>query len=247
MLFALVLAFVLCVAPALATPTRPPPVPFSLPSLPRIRIEATRDRVLVVHEINLPRGEWQTGDVELYVAFGAPGAPLAVDARLYAFDWEVDLPDSAYEAIRLDRAPRRPPSAHALLGPSEMAGVVLHVREAAFRRAITPTGTARIQVRTLLDLPAEDARSGREIVARLGVREGEPLALGRLEVVSLDPEPWVVRAEARLCGPDADPYPLAIKIAPAPAPRPEAPPFPIAPALAVRHATDDLCVRFWTS
>jgi hypothetical protein len=221
---------------------------FSLPSVPRIRIEATRDHVIVVHDISLPRGEWQAGDLELYVAFGAPGAPRAIDARLYALDPDADIAaDSAYESIRVDRAPRRPELAHALLGSPLMAGAVLHVSDAAFRRALSLAGVAHIQVRTLLDLPVEDARTGREIVVRLGVRGGPPLAMGRLEIASLEPTPWIVRAEARLCGPDADPYPLAIVVLPPPAPRPRTPPLPTAPVFAVRHPGDDLCVRFWTS
>jgi hypothetical protein len=206
--------------------------------------------VVVVHDISLPRGEWQTGDVDLYVAFGAPGAPRAIDAQLYAFDPEADMrADTAYEAIRVERAPRRPAFAHALLGPPQMAGAVLHVPDAAFRRALSLAGVARIQVRVLLDLPGEDARTGREIVVRLGVQGAAPLAMGRLEIASLEPTPWIVRAEAHLCGPDADPYPLAIAVLPTPTStlRPQAQPLPAAPVLAVRHATDDLCVRFWTS
>lgn len=237
----------LAVASAGATPRHPSPPLFSLPSLPRIRIEATRDRLLVVHDIGLPRGDWQTGDVELYVAFGAPGAPRAIDARLYAWDPDADIgADSAYETLRVDRAPSRPASAHALLGPPQMAGAILHVPDVAFRRAVSLSGIARVQVRTVLDLPAEDARTGREVLVRLGVRGGPPLAMGRLEIASPEPAPWIVRAEAHLCGPDADPYPLAIAVLPTPPPDAHALQSPAAPVLAVRHGADDLCVRFWT-
>jgi hypothetical protein len=241
-------AFPLALATAGATPARPPPVLFSLPSVPRIRIEAARDRVLVMHDISLPRGEWQAGDVELYVAFGAPGAPRAIDARIYALDPDTDIAaDSAFESIPVERAARRPESAYALLGSPLMAGAVLHISAATLRRALSLAGVARIQVRTLLDLPAEDARTGRELVVRLGVRGGAVLAMGRLEIASLEPAPWIVRAEAHLCGADADPYPLAIALLPPPMRQPSAQPRPTAPVLAVRHPSDDLCVRFWTS
>lgn len=244
---AVLLALLLAVASAGATPLYPSPPLFSLPSLPRIRIEATRDRLLVVHDISLPRGDWQTGDVDLYVAFGAPGAPRAIDARLYALGTDADLgADSAYETLRVDRAPRRPRGAHALLGPPQMAGAVLHLPDAAFRRALSLSDVARIQVRTVLDLPAEDARTGREVLVRLGVRGGPPLAMGRLEIASPEPAPWIVRAEAHLCGRDADSYPLAITVLPPP-PSLHTRPLPTAPVLAVRHDGDDLCVRFWSS
>jgi hypothetical protein len=234
---------------ALATirPT-PPPRLFALATLPRIRLEAARDHVIVVEEANLPRGDWPGQDFQLYVAFGAPGAPRALDARLYAAGEAGRDPagDAPFEPIAVDSSPRRPPAAYPFLGSPSMAGVVLHVREAAFRRAVAPFGTARIRIRELYDLPEEDARTGREVVVRLGPRGGEPFALGRIELVSLEQDHWLARAEARLCGPDADPYPLAVSIIPR-GPHPPEWPGPASPALSVRHATDDLCVRFWTA
>jgi hypothetical protein len=112
---------------------------------------------------------------------------------------------------------------------------------------------AALRVRGLLPLPAEDARTGREVLVRLGTAFGTPLTLGRLQIAN------VARAEAHLCGPEADPYPLAISrragsSAPSPSESlgltPRSPPtfgaqLPIAPVLAVRHASDDLCIRFW--
>ena len=58
-----------------------PPLPM-LPSVARVRIEAARDRVVLLEEVNLPRGDWRSGGLDLFVAFGAPGTPVAVDARL---------------------------------------------------------------------------------------------------------------------------------------------------------------------
>jgi hypothetical protein len=228
-------------------PSHPAPRLFALATLPRVRLEAAKDHVVVVHDVNLPRGEWSGGDIDLFVAFGAPGAPRAMDARLSAGGegGKDPLPDAASEPIAIERAPRRPSAAYLLLGPPTMAGAVLHVREAAFRRAVGPNGVARIRVRALHELPAEDAENGRETVVRLGTRGGEPLALARLEVVSPEPGHWITRAEAHLCGPDADPYPLALVMVPKNTHAPEWP-GPAAPVLATRHPTDDLCVRLWT-
>jgi hypothetical protein len=237
------------VALAAALPrARPPPPLFALPTVPRVRLEAARDHVVVATDVNLARGEWQGADFELFVAFGAPGAPRAIDARLYAGGeaGRDPAPDAAFEPITLERAARRPLTSYLLFGPPTMAGVVLHVRGASFRRAVAPSGVARLRVRALYDLPAEDARTGREMVVRLGIREGPPVALGRIEVVSLESDAWLLGAEARLCGPDADPYPLAVSLFPKAA-RPPSLPAPAAPVLSVRHATDDLCVRLWTS
>jgi hypothetical protein len=236
------------IALAAALPrVRPAPPLFALPTLPHVRLEAGRDHVVVVQDVNLARGEWPGGDFDLFVAFGAPGAPRAIDARLTAGgeSGRDPSPDATFEPVAVERAPRRPAAAYLLLGPSAMAGVVLRVREASFRRALAPFGVARVRVRALYDLPAEDARTGRELVVRLGIRDGSPIALGYIEVVSGEPDGWLLGAEAHLCGPEADPYPLAVSVIPRSL-RPADPPAPVAPVLSVRHASDDLCVRFWT-
>ncbi len=224
----------------------PAPRLFSLPTLPRVSLEVARDYLVVQEDLNLPRGDWPGGDVQLFVAFGAPGAPKAMDARVgAASDAGREPPKGAsLEDIPLTRAPRRPPPAFALLGPPWMAGVALHLSDAAFRRATEPTGVARIRLRALHELPTTRPEGGQEVVVRLGTWGGAPLALGRIEVTSLAGQPDVAGAEAHLCGPDADPYPLAVSLAHRPA-QPPPPPAPVAPVLSVRHASDDLCVRFW--
>lgn len=241
-------ALALFAAPRSVPPPPLPPLPL-LPSVARVRIEAAKDHVVVVQEIDLPRGEWRSGDLDLYVAFGAPGAPQAFEARLLA------VPEGALEPIEtevgepipIDRVARRPHGAQLLLGRPQMAGAVLHVREPSFRRATTPGNMAAIRIRALLALPPEDKQAGRELIVRLGIPGGLPLALGRLQLASLEARPWITRAEAHLCGPEADPYPLAIAVTPKP-PSPVAPlQAPVAPVLSSRHASDDLCIRFWTS
>lgn len=223
----------------------------SLPTIARVRIEAARDRVLVIEDVTLPRGEWTKGDMDLFVAFGAPGAPKAFDARLVPLKDDLEASaDEAGEPIATERAVRRPPGAQMLIGRPQMAGALIRLKEAAYRRALaaSTTDTVVIRARTLLDLPAEDAQTGRELVVRLGVPGETPLTLGRVQVVSLEQRPWITRAEAQLCGPEADPWPLSVAIAPKPAsPPPPLAKGPISPRMALRHATDDLCVRFWTS
>ncbi len=214
-----------------------------------MRVEVARDRVLVIEDINMPRGTWRSGDLDLFVAFGAPGAPEAIDARLLSVkDGALEAAaDDAGEPVDTERAGRRPTSAQPLLGPFTMAGVILHVKDASFRRATDDGAMAAVRVRTILAVPPEDARTGREVVVRLGAAAGTPLTLGRVQIASTDPK-WLLRAEAHLCGADADPWPLAIALVPKPAQTPpRTPPLPIAPVLSVRHPSDDLCVRFWTT
>jgi hypothetical protein len=233
--------------PHAAAPAKPAAPPLAaLPTIARVRIEAARDRLVVLEDVHLPRGEWDKGDLDLYVAFGAPGAPRAFDARLLPLpqgQLEADA-DAVGDAIPIERAPHRPPSAQVLVGKPQMSGAILHVADAAFRKALAASDIAVIRVRSLLDLPAEDPRAGREIVVRLGVPGDLPLTLGRVQLVSLEPRAWITRAEAQLCGADADPLPLTIAVSP---PIDGAPSraTTINPRMALRHESDDLCVRFW--
>ncbi len=216
------------------------PLPM-LPSVPRVAVTLAKDQVVVVEEVNLPRGEWRGEPLDLYVAFGAPGAPRAIDAHLVAIADGALEPDEndAGELVATDRAPRRPPNAHALLGRETMAGIVVHLPAAALTKALSPGKMAALRIRTVLDLPEEDPTGARSVLVRLGASNGAPLTLGRVAVAGRGRS--VARAEARLCGPDADAHLLALT------PRAASPPEPpIAPVLAVRHASDDLCVRLWS-
>jgi hypothetical protein len=119
-----------------------------------------------------------------------------------------------------------------------MAGVVVRLDARALGRAFAPGKMAALRIRTLLDLPEEDPVGARGVLVRLGAPGGSPLTLGRIVVAGRGRS--VARAEARLCGPEADGRLLSVT------PRSPAPPEPpVAPVLALRHATDDLCVRAW--
>jgi hypothetical protein len=233
---------------------RPSPLPVplgALPSIPRVRLEVGHDRVVVVQDVDLPRGDWRGGDLDVYVAFGAP-PPEAFDAHLLPVaDGALEAdPSAPGEKLVFERSARRGARVHELVGREDMAGVTVHVPDAAFRRAVAPGGMAALRFRTLLRTPDESAGgAGREVLVRLGATASTPLTLGRIEVAPLDSSTRVVGAAARLCGPDADPWPLAVRASgagPSSAPNAGAT-RPVAPVLAVRHASDDLCVRFWSS
>jgi hypothetical protein len=147
------------------------------------------------------------------------------------------------EADRLSTEPsvRRDAASAVLLGPPQMAGVVVRVRESQLRRVFATADEALVRVRSLLRPPGVDGAGARDVVVRLGVAEGRPLTLARVEVASLEPQEPVARAEAVLCGADADPWPLAVAVEG----RAPAASRAIAPADAVRHADDDLCIRWW--
>jgi hypothetical protein len=168
------------------------------------------------------------------------------------------IADDAGEALSLEPAVRHTASTQLLLGPPQMAGFVVHLRDADLRRVFAASDLTCLRLRSLLAPPAAGADGERGVVVRLGIAGGLPLTLDRVQVASLEPAPWITRAEATLCGPEAEPRPLALALWPKPAPSsgvllpaalPRAPAAeaPIAPAMAVRHASDDLCVRWWAS
>jgi len=246
--------------PAKVLPRLPPPPPHAyvrpapplpmLPSVARVRVEAARDRVVVLEEVTLPRGDWVSGGLDLHVAFGAPGTPVAVDARLAAAvpgTGEAHGEDAG-EPVTVEPVAGRVGGAQALLGKPQMAGVLVRVKESQLRHAYAASEVALLRVRSLLSAPAADPSGKRDVVVRLGAPGGTPLTLGRIQLVSLEPHPWITRAEANLCGAEADPWPLSVALLPKPATAPPPPASsPIAPSMAVRHASDDLCVRWWTA
>jgi hypothetical protein len=233
-------------APAAAGPAAPLPM---LPVISRVHVGVARDHVLVVEDVSLERDAWTSGDLELYVAFGAPGAPRAFDAHILAVnDGDAWAPlDDPGAPLPVDLVSRRPPGVAPLLGRATMAGAVVRVDAAALRHALAPSDMAVVRVRTILDLPEEDARGARSVVVRLGTPGGTPLALRRIEVASQERASFITRAEATLCGPEADGWPLSVHLTPSLPPPARLEQLPLAPSLAVRHASDDLCVSFWTA
>lgn len=234
-----------------ATPHVPvhfaPPLPM-LPSISRVRVEVAHDRAVVVEDVSLPRGDWTAGALDLYAAFGSPGTPIAVDARLYALPEGQTEPraDDAGDGVSVEPAIRHSASSQLLLGRPTMAGVVFHIGSDLLRRTYGASSVALLRIRSLLAPPGDDEKGGQSVVVRLGIAGGLPLTLGKVQVVSLEPKVGIQRAEATLCGPDADARPLSVSVVPR---LPDAPwwfPATIAPSMATRHASDDLCVRWWS-
>lgn len=237
--------------PPLPAPVVAPLAPLPmLPRLARVRVEAARDHVVVVEDVNLPRGDWQSGDLEFYAAFGAPGTPVAIEAHLVpipAGALESRLEDPG-EAVSVEPSAHRGGGVYPLLGKPQMAGVVIRVKDAALRRAFAASDVVAVRIRSLLRPPAVDLAGTRSVVVRLGTANGLPLTLGRLALVSMEPDRWVTHVESHLCGPDAETWPLSTALLTHDPPRtPDRQAPTIAPETAVRHATDDLCIRWWST
>lgn len=227
-----------------------PPIPF-LPTIAKIRVAVGVDDVVITHDVTLPRGDYRGGELRFFVAFGAPGVPRALDAHLLLGHQEgtqvgAQTSDangsdvSNTEALPYERAPRAMASDYTLLGHEQVAGVVIKITEAQFRKATERDGVATLHIRSALPKPGPEEGGVRSLVLRLGaLKDQGPLTLLRIESTAARP---LQSASAALCGPDADPFPLSVLAAP-----PLRTPVVgdrVAPAFAVRHPRDSLCFRW---
>ena len=217
-----------------------------LPSISNVRIDVRDDGVVVEQNILLPQGDWHGGDIVFCSAFGAPSIPIAIDAKLRAVeDGALEAGDRAIaEPLAVDVVANCPSDGHLLLGPPKMAGALLRLREAALRKAFSPGKMAEIRIRSKVPMPRANEVEERDLVVRLGMHEAAPLTLGRVSIDASSPTKSIVFAEAKLCGPQADSYPLAVQFKGRPPNLLVGGRAPLAPVLAVRHASDDLCLRF---
>ena len=207
------------------------------PRLSRVRFEIAPGAAIVVHDLVFPKGALSVagpasaGPASIFLAFTAQARPMAVEVTEHTIDASGALVESGAKTLDVLDVYLKPPSAAVVLGPPKGAGHVVKVprTDAAFalrvRSAIATTAGATPQSLTLM--------------ARLGVRDGAPIDLDRIEVVGTNGL-VVAGARATLCGPGADPTPLMIEF-------PGFPPSPTnagaVPAASVtRKSTDDLCV-----
>ncbi len=238
-MIAIALLAAAAIAKAAAAPT---PLP-SLAVITRARVEVMRDALVVIEDVTFARGDWSSGDLDLFVAFGAPGVPQAFDAHLVATppdSFGAPL-DQAGEALPTERATHKPDRVTPFIGSPHMAGEIVHCKEVALRRGFSASGVVTVRVRSLLTAPPADATGAREVVVRLGTMPGNPLALASIELASKDPRLLLQAADAQLCGPEADAFPLAVTSTPVLA---RGAPFPVTPLGVVRRSTDDLCLRW---
>lgn len=214
-----------------------------LPSVGRVSLDIRADGVVVTEDVNLPRGDYRSGPLSLYAAFGAPGLPTAVDAKLLTLEEGAleAAPDAPSDKLDVELANRALVSMNVLIGNGAMAGVAIHVPEAIFLRHTAKSGMAVLRIRTLVPEPEEDGSGVREVVVRLGSVQGQPLTLGRIET---EERVAIGTLSAEFCGKDAEHRALSVARLKKGAVTKQRDPLAAAPVMSVRHASDDLCVRY---
>lgn len=211
----------------------------------RVRLELTKRQALVALDVSLARGaSAKEGDeTDLFFAFGAPGAPRAVEAWLVPIAAGALEPAAGEKGVPLawSYARKRPVTAAPVLGRPSMAGVVVHVPDAPFARALAPGGMATLRLRSVAALPTPTEGGAREWVVRLGDGAEGPLVLGRVEIATSEPG-LVDRVEARLCRSGVLGERVAVRVVTPEGARAREPGL-VAPVLATRKPGEDLCVR----
>ncbi|MBL8720174.1 MAG: hypothetical protein JNL79_29585 [Myxococcales bacterium] len=216
-------------APPAPDAAGPPTTLAHAPTITRVRVEVSPGGAAVLHEISFPAGALTTtgaGEPTLFVAFSAQLRPLAVEATKHALEGEV--PSEVGTKLELIDVPNRPKTAALLLGPPVQSGHVLRL----------PKDSQRFVVRLRSAIATAPDQRSISILARLGVRDGAPLAVGKVEIAAILGAK-VRGARATFCGVGADDRPLFVTF-------PGYPPSPdagtIEPGAANRSKNDDLCL-----
>jgi hypothetical protein len=210
-----------------------------LPSVSRVHVDVMPTHLVVTRDVTLPRGDYHGGDLVVHVGWNAT-LPIAFDAKLIpAADGELGADLGAPGEplpVELGSRPALP-----LFGGKELVGANVRVPEAVLTRALAPGNMAVLRVREVLRVPPKDESGERLLLVRLGAAAGVPLTLARVEVRRGEGVSELSRVRAELCGKDAVSSPLFVAVSGG---KGEQEPQALAPVLATRHSTDDLCIHF---
>ena len=226
-------------APKAARPRPEPTAPAYVPSpiaIGRVRIDVRGAKMLVTTDLTIPEARGQLSDMDVHVAYGSPGTPLAFDAQVMPTPagYQVAPVDSSGQMLAHEWAPRASSWAVVQVGRPLMGGQTVHLTADALAAAQARTGRATLRIREVYAAPAVLSDDSREVVVRLASSGGKPLALGLIEFASDVAAP---RVEARTCGLDGEGASLFVAGA-------RSGRDAVAPPLADRGEHDDLCVRF---
>jgi hypothetical protein len=210
-----------------------------LPSVSRVHVDVLPTHLIVTRDVTLPRGDFRGGELTMHVGWDAT-VPVAFDAKLIAAaDGELgaDMRASG-DALPVELGSR---PALPLFGSKELVGANVRVPEPLFVKALAPGNMAVLRIREVVRVPPRDENGERLLLVRLGAANGVPLTLARIEVRRGEGSSELSLVRAELCGKDAVPSPLFVSVEGG---KGEPDPQAIAPVLATRHTSDDLCVRF---
>jgi hypothetical protein len=154
-----------------------------VPVVERVRLEATATDLLLIEDVRLESdGTVSKEALELFVSFGAPGTPRAVDVHV------LTAVGPSASALKIEFAPHAPKSSNVLLGALHQGGFVIQVPASIPSSASSASSASlsaepaersfSLRIRTLWDTGLSRARG---VLVRLGAPIKEPIAVERIE------------------------------------------------------------------
>jgi len=218
-------------------PYKPPPT--GIPThffIGHIDVIFRRNAALVTTDLVFTRGSFHLENLDVFLAYGAPGIPRAFEARLLPVPEGYFLPsesESSAVSLRTEHVTHAPSQTAFGLGPRPQAGQLVHLPSHLVADGLKPTGAAALRWRTVHTVVGDEASAS--LVIRVSSPAGvAPYPVGQItlrgEGVSL------VNPSASWCGPQGDGAELALVGSPSP-------PSALSPLRAPRSPNDELCVR----
>ncbi|MFI5300738.1 MAG: hypothetical protein ACHREM_21865 [Polyangiales bacterium] len=221
----------------------PAPVPStslsSTPTLARVSFEVTPGGAAITHDLVFPADSLHVAsktdaasEATIFVAFTAQSRPLAIEATLHSLDASRALVEAGATKLAIDDVNQRPSTAALVLGAEKSSGHSIRVPHV--------DGAFGVRLRSAIATYPVEGAGEVPLIARLGVRNGAPIVIERIEVVGT--RGVTIRgARAWLCGGKGDDTPLTLVFPGYPPSTTDAGTVP--PASVTRGEGDDLCVN----
>lgn len=216
------------------------------PSTFQLLLEVASDYVVVNRDVLLPRTGARDRDWVLFHAYGAPGAPLALDGRLYAPRYGVPAlgPEGPGRTVPFARLVGATSDSIVLAGDSKRAGVVFRVRPDDFDDLSARSGAACLRLRFVHMLPDLGGEGWREVVVLMTDTADVRPDLGMVALRTKDSGTRIEAAQASWCTLAGSDRPIALWIArPAGYARASSQALP-SPIALPPEPGERLCIRF---
>ncbi len=174
---------------------RPAAASPELPVFTMARVDVGRDIVIATLDLSLGVDGRGVGDALIFFAFGAPGAPRALDVTL-RFEGPSGIVE---EPLTWTLATRSSSRALVASGPKDAAGIHVQLPEIAQKRATRFRPRFVLRFRAIHPLPTADEAGLREVRLRVTPDKGEAPALFRIDVQPQPGAPPLDRSLAFFC------------------------------------------------
>jgi hypothetical protein len=194
-------------------PPEPPPALSSLPSVleaSRVDVRLAPVGALVTSDWLLEKGEWTGTSFDVFVAYTAPGLPVAFEALLLPepADGVLPLLATAGQSLTTHHAPSAPSQTAFSIGRPNLAGQVVRVEDKLLVEAFEGSSRAFLRLRTVVRFEG-GTRFVPSVVVRLETPRLGPVPVGAVTVHG-ERGFSVASAQASFCDLDGGLIPLRL-------------------------------------